>query len=145
MKQPPSATEAQQALRAHAAAKGAEIHARYGPRIGWAELERILADRRCVRHPCAVEFDATPLGPGEFATPLPRGEHPRDGFVIHVHPFFQDQRDRVPYLVFYQLVVVNYGNLADATLAELFGARALGVSVDEYYRAVCALADALPR
>ena len=49
--------------------------------------------------------------------------------------------ERVPPLVLYQLVLVNYGDFASADDAETFGANALGLSKDDYYRALCEMAD----
>ncbi|MBI4658848.1 MAG: hypothetical protein HY735_08395 [Verrucomicrobia bacterium] len=133
--------DARQSLNAHVAAKGEEIRAKYGPHIGWNQLQQILGDRAFVRYPCTIVFDAGPLLEGEFAHPVIQGEHPEDGFAIHVHPYFATQSDRVPALVLYQLVLVNYGEFASADDAETFGAAVLGMSKDEYYQAVCGLAD----
>jgi hypothetical protein len=127
----------------HAAAKGREICGRYGGRMGWKELLNLLADRAFVRFPCEIVFDAGPLLPGEFACPLPKGARPEDGFVMHVHPLFERDLDEVPLLVLYQLVSVNYGDFASAEDAEAFGAAALGLSQQEYYAAVCRMADRL--
>jgi hypothetical protein len=132
---------AKETLGTHADRKGAEIQEKYGPRIGWQELLDILADRSVVRYPCEVVFDATPLREGEFAYPAAKGESPEEGFAIHVHPYYAAQPNRVPYLVFYQLVLVNYGEFASSDDAEAFGAAALGISRDDYYRALCHLAD----
>ena len=60
---------------------------------------------------------------------------------MHVHPFFLTQLERVPGLVLYQLVLVNYGEFASADDAETFGAAALGISRDEYYAMLCEMAD----
>jgi hypothetical protein len=49
--------------------------------------------------------------------------------------------EEVPLLVLYQLVLVNYGPFASAADAEVFGAGALGISSDEYYQALCQIAD----
>jgi hypothetical protein len=136
-----SAEDARQSLNAHVAAKGDEIRQKYGPVIGWNSVQRILEDRSCVRYPCAVVFDASPLEPGEFAYPVAKGEQPDAGFTIFVHPFFMTQLERVPHLVLYQLVLVNYGEFASADDAETFGATALGLAKDEYYRILCELAD----
>ena len=73
MAAPPSAQEARQSLNASAAAIGAGIYAKYGPRIGWTQLLQILEDRTCVRYPCQIVFDAAPLQEGEFAHPVGRG------------------------------------------------------------------------
>lgn len=138
-----TADDARQSLNSHVAAKGAEINAKYGPRIGWKELQQILKDEDCMRYPCEIVFDAGHLGPGEFAHPVAKGEQPKDGFTIFVHPFYMTQLERVPLLVLYQLVLVNYGEFASPEDAETFGARALGLSKDEYYAALCAMADGL--
>jgi hypothetical protein len=138
-----TADDAKQSLQAHVAARGAEIFQKYGPHIGWNELQRILADRTCVRYPCELAFEAEGLGPGEFAHPVPKGEHPEEGFTLFVHPLFMMQLERVPYLVFYQLVLVNYGEFASPDDAETFGASALGLAKDDYYRILCELADQL--
>ena len=138
-----TADDAKQSLSAHVAAKGAEVFEKYGPQIGWKQLQLILQDRACVRYPCEIVFESNQLQAGEFAHPAPNSERPEDGFVIYVHPLFMTQLDRVAWLVLYQLVVVNYGEFASATDAESFGAAALGLSPDEYYQGLCELADQL--
>ena len=70
-------------------------------------------------------------------------EQPEDGFTIYVHPYFLAQPEWIPYLVLYQLVLVNYGEFATAEDAEVFGASALGLSQEEYYSTLCQLADEL--
>ncbi len=143
MGKPLSIEDARQSLNAHVAYKGTELREKYGPQLGWNELLLILEDRTCVRYPCEVRFDASQLLPGEFAHPEPKGQTPEDGFTLHVHPTFADQLDRVPWLVLYQLVLVNYGEFASADDAEAFGSAALGLSKDEYYQGLCELADQL--
>ena len=123
---PPSAQDARQSLNACAAAIGANIYEKYGPRIGWNQLLQILGDRTCVRYPCEIVFDGAELQAGEFA-----------------HPYFMTRLEQVPLLVFYQLVLVNYGAFASPEEAETFGAAALGLPRDEYYTMLCALADEL--
>jgi hypothetical protein len=139
----PCAQDARQSLNASAAAIGAGIYDKYGPRIGWEQLLLILQDRTCVRYPCEVVFEAAPLQVGEFAHPVAKGDHPEDGFTLYVHPFFMTQLEQVPLLALYQLVLVNYGAFAAPEDAEAFGATALGLGRDEYYRALCGLADEL--
>jgi hypothetical protein len=136
-----TADDARESLNAHVAAKGMEIFDKYGPRIGWHELQRILADRTCVRYPCEIIFDARPLQPGEFAHPVPKGDRPEDGFAMHVHPLFMAQLDQVPLLALYQLVLVNYGEFATPEDAETFGASALGLRPNDYYTRLCLMAD----
>jgi hypothetical protein len=136
-----TADDARQSLTAHAASKGSELWAKYGPDIGWKQLSDILNDRMFTRYPCEIVFGAGPLNEGEFAYPVPKGERPEDGFALYVHPHFATQLDRVPYLALYQLVLVNYGEFASPDDAESFGAAALNISREEYYEAVCKMAD----
>jgi hypothetical protein len=138
-----TADDARQSLSAHVAARGAAIFEKYGPHVGWNQLQRILQDRACVRYPCQIAFDPAPLQPGECAYPKPNGARPEDGFVIHIHPLFLLQMDRVAHLALYQLVVVNYGPFASSEDAEVFGAAALGISREQYYQGLCAMADLL--
>jgi len=140
---PPSVQDARQSLNASAAAIGVGIHEKYGPQIGWKQLLAILDDRTCVRYPCEIVFDGAPLQAGEFAHPVPKGDRPEDGFIMYVHPWFMPQLEQVPLLVLYQLVLVNYGAFAAPEDAESFGAAALGLAKDEYYQALCRLADEL--
>jgi len=136
-----TADDVKQSLTAHVATKGEEIHAKYGPHIGWNELQQILTDRACVRYPCEIVFDANQLNPGEFAHPVQKGQHPEDGFSMYVHPVLLTQLPRVPHAVLYPLVVVNYGEFASADDAETFGAAALGMPREAYYQILCELAD----
>src|SRR5262249_12998485 len=137
----PSPDEARQSLTAHVAQKGQEIREKYGPQIGWDDLLRILEDRSCVRYPCEVLFEEKELRPGEVAYAAPKGLRPEEGFIIYVHPYFQDHLPKVPLLILYQLVAVNYGPFASADDAEVFGSNALGLEKEAYYQALCAMAD----
>ncbi len=138
-----TAADARQSLNAHVAVKGAEIFSKYGPRIGWSELQAILQDRACVRYPCELAFDSARLNPGEFAHPEPKGAMPDEGFTLFVHPVYMTQLGMVPYLALYQLVAVNYGVFASADDAETFASQALGLPREDYYQVLCGLADQL--
>ena len=72
---------------------------------------------------------------------MPRGERPEAGFTLYVHPLLMMRLEQVPHVVLYQLVLVNYGEVASADAAETFGATALGLSRDTYYQTLCELAD----
>ena len=72
---------------------------------------------------------------------MANGDRPEDGFTMYVHPFFLTRLPQVPCLVLYQLVLVNYGEFASPDDAEVFGAAALGLTRDEYYATLCAMAD----
>lgn len=139
----PAPAQARESLNAHVVARGAELRQKYGPQIGIAELHRILADRDFVRYPCELAFDAAPLEPGELAYPNPKGERPEDGFVLCLHPDLAAHPFGVPLISLYQLVAVNYGAFAAPDDAEAFGAAALGLDKEDYYQAICELADAI--
>jgi hypothetical protein len=138
-----TATDAKQSLNTHVATKGFEIFDKYGPQVGWTELQAILKDRSCVRYPCELVFDSARLQPGEFAFPEPKGEMPEEGFTLFVHPVYMTQLSMVPYLALYQLVTVNYGEFASADDAETFASTALGLPREVYYQILCGLADEL--
>ena len=138
-----TAEDARTSLNHHVASKGAELFAKYGPTIGMTQLPAILADRAFVRYPCELKFDATRLQPGEFAFPEPAGDSPEAGFTLWVHPVYLTQPVMIPFLVLYQLVVVNYGDFASPDDAETFAAAALGLPRDDYYQILCNLADQL--
>ena len=129
----------QPALSDQVAAEALGICAKYGPALGWDQLLDLLGDRAFVRFPCELRFDSDPLLPGEFAHAAPKGQTPEDGYTIFLHPAYERQLQWVPYLVLHQLVLINHGDTATAEDAENFGARALGLSQDEYYRALCDL------
>ena len=133
------ADDVRQNLSAEIAAKANAIRQKYGPVIGWNELQTLLQDRDCTPFPCEIRFDCEPLLPGEFAHPVPKGASREQGFVIFIHPFYATELARVPYLVLHQLVLINYGESATADDAETFGSLALGMSKEDYYRALCEL------
>ncbi len=124
---------------AQIAALADEIRQKYGPCIGWDELSRLLDDRSCVSFPCRLEFDATPLLPGEFAHCVSNSADPKDGYTIYVHPRYAAQRSQVPYLVLHQLARVNFGEGATADDAETFGSLAFGLTKEAYYQILCDL------
>ena len=133
--------DARESLTTHVTTKGAEIREKYGPTIGWTQLQQILLDREIVRYPCELAFEAEPLEPGECAYAHGKGERPEDGFTLYIHPYFMTDPNRIPALALYQLVVVNYGTFASPADAEAFGATVLGIPVDSYYESLCGMAD----
>lgn len=136
-----TAEDFKQSLNAHVAEKGSEIYAKFGPRIGWNELMFILEDRAFCRYPCQIRFDADPLLPGELAHPVANSDRPEEGFTMFVNPFCCADLNRAVLPVLYQLVAVNYGEFASSDDAETFGACALGITKDDYYRALCEMDD----
>ena len=134
----------QQSLRDHIITKTHEARQAYGPQFDYPTILELLKDSRFVRYPVRLEFGHEALQPGEFAYMQQVAEHPKDGFVLSIHPFFQDRKDTLPLLIAYHLVLVNYGDIASHEEAELFGANLLGMDVEEYYRQLCQWADRIP-
>lgn len=134
--------DGRRALRDHVIEKALIARERYGP-IDGRTLAELLADPEVVRYPTSIRFDSGPLEPGEFAYAEPLGPKPSDGFRVFVHPRYRDRESVLPLLVLYQLVRVNYGEIASHEEAELFGATVLGKDVEEYYETLCELADEL--
>lgn len=131
------------ALHEHLVEKAVSARLRHGLMVDSDAIQRILRDRQTVRYPVELVFDAGPLEPGEFAFPQPLGEHPSKGFRLAVHPLFRDRPDVWAMLVAYHIPTINYGEVAGPAEAELFGAALVGMDREEYYRALCELADSL--
>lgn len=140
---PPTAEEGQQALRDHVVARAAEVRSRLGGRVDRAAIFALLDDRSVVRYPLGVRFDAEPLRPSEFACLEALGAHPAEGFCLFVHPACEADDELLPLLIAYYIPSVNYGDVATHVEAELFGSTLLGIDREAYYRALCAVADAL--
>ena len=139
-----SAESGYEALQSHLVERAFKARKRYGPVIDMAAMQALLEDREFVRFPTTISFDAEPLGVNEFAWAKPMGERPSDGFTIVVHPFFEGATADLPLLIAYQLVAVNYLDLATANEAEVFASTLLGIEQEEYYRRVCELTDSIP-
>jgi hypothetical protein len=139
-----SEDDGREALRDHVIQKAQAARLKYGLHIDAEVIMKMLDDREVVRYPTGVRFDAGPLQPGEFAYAQPLGARPADGYCLYVHPHFERQPEILPLLIAYHIVDINYGEIATAAEAELFGATLLGLEVDTYYQALCALADSLP-
>jgi hypothetical protein len=130
-------------LMEHATNKALDARARIGPDIGYSDLLALLQDASVVRYPTRIAFDTVGLQAGMLAYAQQCGSVPGDGFVLHVHPHFEGRSEDLRLLISYYLVSVNYGEVADAAVAECFGATLLGMDIEEYYQRLCSLADEL--
>ena len=137
-------SDGREALRDHLVARATEARLRHGLYIDADAIIRILDDRAVVRYPVGVRFDASPLEPGEFAWPMPLGEHPSEGFCLFIDPWFENQPDAWPLLIAYHLPSVSYGEIVSPEDAEAFAATLLGIDTETYYQALCELVDSIP-
>lgn len=131
------------AVTLHAHEKAQEIRRRYGPNIDYATVLAILDDRKSTRFPVTLRFATEGIEPGMFAKTDPVSAVPDEGYIISVHSHFERRVELLPALILYQLVVVNYGDLATANDAELFGSTILGIDRDDYYAQIVAVVDAI--
>ncbi|ODB89137.1 hypothetical protein A3193_10155 [Candidatus Thiodiazotropha endoloripes] len=129
------------AVSLHAREKAEEIRGRYDRVIDYQTVLEMLEDRKSVRYPVELRFVSEGIDPGMFARTEPVSENPEDGYTIMLHSYFENRHDDLPMLILYQLVLVNYGDLATANDAEIFGATILGLDRDTYYQQVAALVD----
>ncbi|MES9963451.1 MAG: hypothetical protein ABW116_07905 [Candidatus Sedimenticola sp. 20ELBAFRAG] len=127
----------------HAAERAKEINAKYGPTIDYPTVLRILDDRRCIRYPVNILFTSDEIESGLFAKTKPVSDNPDDGYTIFLHKQLEDRHDSLPALILYQSVLVNYGDLATADDAEIFGSGVLGIDREVYYQQIVALTDSL--
>lgn len=141
--QVPGENEGRIALQDHIVDRARDARLRHGPAIDSASIMRVLNDRRVVRYPTGVRFDAGPLEPGEFAWAMPLGERASDGFCLFVHPHFEHRPETWAMLLAYHIPSISYGDIATSEEAELFGATLLGMEIEAYYQALCALCDEL--
>ncbi|MCG7949380.1 MAG: hypothetical protein N0C84_23865 [Candidatus Thiodiazotropha taylori] len=129
------------AVSLHAREKAEDIRNRYAPVIDYQTVLQMLEDRKSVRYPVTLRFVSEGIEPGMFARTEPISENPDDGYTILIHNHFENRHDDLPKLILYQLVLVNYGDLATANDAEIFGATILGLDRDTYYQQVADLVD----
>ncbi len=129
------------------AQKAWEARQAYGegePGMSMANLEVLLQDRKFIRYPVSISFDTASLDEGEAAYPHPIEENnPKAGFVMFVHPSLQGDDEAVASVVAYQLVAINYGDIAEHEAAEHFGSILMGMDVETYYKKMCSITDTL--
>jgi len=145
----PTEEEGRQSLVDHASQKAWEARQVYGegtPGMSLKNLMVLLQDRKFIRYPVTLQFDASALEESEAAFPHPlEKDNPKAGFILYVHPSLEGDDDAVAMVVAYQLIVVNYGDIAELEAAEHFGSILMGIDVETYYRKLCAITDGLKK
>ncbi|GJM26859.1 MAG: hypothetical protein DHS20C16_32740 [Phycisphaerae bacterium] len=143
-KHKPTVRDGSVALHDHLITVAATARERYGPEMDFAAIVQILDDREIVRYPVSLAFDDAPLQTGEFAFPEPIGCHPSEGYTLFIHPYLEGNLEALPLLIGYQLVRINYGDVASHEEAEVFGAALCEMDRDAYYEQICRIADSIP-
>ncbi len=131
-------------LQDHMVDNAQQARAAHDPIHDYTAMLRMLENRKFIRYPVSIEYDSAPLQVGQPAQLHPRGDNPREGFVLHVHPFLKEQEQALPLLIAYHLVKANYGKIATQEDAELYGATLLGLEVDDYRHRLLALTEGIP-
>lgn len=128
-------------LRDHVFEQAVFAHRKHGP-VAHDNLEALLRDPDCVRYPTRLVYEYGEMAPHQFAEP---DLDPRDpqghGRVIYLRPVLRRRPDWVVLAVAYILPAVNYGSVVTDDHCLLYGATLLGLTVDEFYTRICALAD----
>ena len=134
--------EAIAALNHHAAEAAQRARAALGGKLDAANLDAFLSDRTFLRVPTELRFDGLGLAPHQFATPAFISENGERQCILHIRPHYENLPDTHAYIVAYMAAAINYGAAASAELCETYGATLLGVGVEDFYAAVCRIADA---
>ena len=135
--------DGRRALGVHVLDKGHKLREKYGKFIDYDTLLNVLKDPEFVRYPVRIEFNSGKIDQGMFAITERVSEKTEDGYVIYVHEHFKKRLGDVAALIFYQLVLVNYGDFSTYNEAEEFASAALGMGKDDYYQYVCRLVDSI--
>lgn len=141
----PSAEElarlGEEGLRSHLQERAVLAHQSYG-RLSPDRLAQFLQDPDCLRYPTRLAFEFGEMAAHQFAQPAPDPQDPeRRGVVLYLRPALRSRPDLVPLAVAYMVPVINYGEIVTDAHCLLYGATLLGMLEEEFYAAVCAMAD----
>jgi hypothetical protein len=156
--EPATEEEIRQAMLAHIRQKTDEIKVKYGF-INYAALEKILLDRKFVRYPVSLRFDSSVIEAGMYALTESKLENPANVpdeedaeyvkepervYEIILHEQFKGNETQLLPLILYQLPIINYGDMANHEVAEVFGSELLRIDQEAYYQLICELTDSIP-
>ena len=131
----------QQSLREHLLAQAIVAHQKHGP-ITADKLEALLRDPDCLRHPVRLVFEFGEMAMHQFAQPdVDWRNTEQDGRVLYVRPLLKERPELLPLAVAYMIPLINYGDIITDAHCVAYGATLLGMMEDEYYRAICKLAE----
>jgi len=129
------------ALREHLVAQAQVAHAKYAP-FDAPMFDSLLADPSCLRHPVRLVYEFGPMAMHQFAHPdLDWRNTEADGRVLYLRPMLRDRPDLVLLAVAYMIPVLNYGDIATDGHCLAYAATLLGLTEDECYLRICAMAD----
>jgi hypothetical protein len=130
-----------QSLREHLLAQASFAHAKHAP-LTLERLAILLTDRDCLRYSVRLIFGFGEMAMHQFAQPgLDPDEPASNRRVLYLRPALQDKLDLIPLAAAYLIPVINYGDIVTDEHALQYGATLLGLTEEEYYQQLCALAD----
>jgi hypothetical protein len=133
----------QDSLREHLLAQAVVAHQKHGP-LTFDKLDALLHDPECLRHPVRLVYEFGEMAMHQFAQPdMDWRNTEQDGRVLYVRPILRDRPDLVLLAVAYMIPQINYGDIITDEHCVAFGATLLGMMEDEFYQAICALADSV--
>lgn len=131
----------QDSLREHILAQALVASCKHGP-LTHDKLDGLLQDPECVRYPTRLVFEFGEMALHQFAQPdLDWRNREKDGRVLYVRPLLREHPDLLPLAVAYMIPLINYGDLITDAHCRGYGATLLGLMEDEYYEALCRMAD----
>ena len=125
------------ALFEHARFAAERARTRLGGPLNEMNLSVFLIDPQCLRYVTRLAFDRIGLAPNQFAQPELQG----NVCCLHVDPLLKDKPDMLYLAVAYMAAVINYGDAATSELAERYGSLLTGLSQEDFYLKISALAD----
>lgn len=125
-------------LREHILAQAVVAHHRHAP-LNPDKVAALLRDPVCVRYRARILFELGDMATHQFVHPGPRPGN--DDMVLFVHPALADHPECLPAAVAYAIPQINYGDPVTDDHCLLYGAALLGMTVEEYYARLCAIAD----
>ena len=113
--------------------------------MNWTDnLDAVLHDPDCLRHPVRLVFEFGEMAMHQFAHPdIDWRNTDQDGRVLYVRPMLRDLPDLLPLAVAYMIPVINYGDIISDDHCLLYGATLLGMLQEEYYAKLCGLAESI--
>lgn len=128
-------------LREHLVAQAVVAHQKYQPFTA-ESLARFLTDPECLRHPTRLVYEFGEMAPHQFAQPDLDYRNPaEDGRVLYLRPRLRPRPDLTLLAVAYMVPVINYGDIVTDAFCLRYGATLLGLTENEFYEQLCALAD----
>lgn len=131
----------QRSLLDHVVAQAEVARAKHGPLAG-DQLEALLHDPACVRHPVRLVFEFGEMAMHQFGQPDLDWRNPeQSGRVLYLRPMLRDRPDLVLLAVAYLIPLINYGDIVTDEVCVHYGAALLDVAPEEFYRRICLLAE----